>query len=541
MARNPTNFWLLDEAKEPWATRIPVTVADAFEGQTNNLNEEGLYSSRIFGRVGTDERDTTESYIDFTLPIFNPVYFRHLVQLKDLYQEILKGKAYAKWDDVNKDFIKSNILEGDTGYAFFMSHFSEIEPRENESFKRTQRIDVVENNRSCSMLTRYPVIPAGLRDIEISPTGFVQENEINDLYRRLIFKSRSLSVKNIDPTDPVFDNIRWGLQESANEISSFIFKRLDGKRGFFQRKVVRRACFGAARNVITARKMSVDDCDNNPLGGVNTTLLPFYQALKEFYLTSAHALMTGYLARIFNPGTSMAKLINSKTWEAEYVEVDNSVVEKWTTSDGLLKLFDGFQNPALRNRQIMLKGHYLALVYDDGESVMLLEDINDLPEGFDKKKVKPATYMEFFYLQTCKAIESKMVQMTRYPITGIGSIYPSRVVVMTTVSGYGSRKMLDESGNHYDTCHTFPTYKASPDYFDGMSVSNTKLDKLGGDHDGDALTANPIQAADSIREIQELFGKREYYIASSGEFFYSPIVEPHAFLLRALTSGLKDE
>lgn len=538
MSRKPTNFTLLDPRKVPWQLMQPVTVADTFEGQTSNLNDDGLYSTAIFGRVGTDERDKTESYIDVTLPIFNPTYFKALIQLKALYGEIIKSKAYAIWDPTEKDFIKSNILEGDTGYAFFMSHFYELDPKQNESFKRKQKIDLVELFKDSALSNKIIVMPAGIRDIEITPTGAVAENEINDLYRKLIFRSKSLNVKNVDLSDPVYDNIRWGLQESFNNIADFLFKMQEGKRGFMQRRMSRRSIFGATRNVITSRKVSVENCDNNVTGDPNSTIIGLYQALLGFNLIAIHELSNGFLNNVFTSGMGIAKLVDTKTLKSTYVDVTSTVVDKFTSSDGLTSLFNGYGSPNLRNRDIRIAGHYLGLVYDDGRNVMLLHDIDDLPSHLSKKNVRPVTYTQFFYMQCVKSIEKKMLQVTRYPITGIGSIYPSRVFVMPTNSTSGERILLDIDGSPMDTYNYFPTYTKNPSYFDGMSIANIRLGLAGGDFDGDALSANSIMAEDSIAEVEALFGKRDFYISGAGDFLYDPVQEPHEFLLRSLTHGL---
>lgn len=537
MSRKPTNFTLLDTNKVPWGTMTPVTVADAFEGQTSNLNDDGLYSTSIFGRVGTDERDKTISYIDVTLPIFNPTYFKALIQLKALYGEIIRGRAYAVWDAAEKDFIKSNILEGDTGYAFFMSHFHELDPVQNESFKRKQKIDLIEQFRDRALSNKVIVIPAGIRDIEMN-NGVVSENEINDLYRKLIFRSKSLNVRNVDIEDPVYDNIRWGLQESFNNIADFLFKMQEGKRGFMQRRMSRRSIFGATRNVITSRKVSVENCDENVTGDPNSTIIGLYQALLGFNLVAIHELSSGFLSEVFTSGMGVARLVDPKTLKGTYVDVSPVVVDKFTSSDGLTSLFNGYGSPNLRNRDIKVAGHYLGLVYDDGKNVMLLHDIDDLPESFDKKKVRPVTYTQFFYMQCVKAIEKKMLQVTRYPITGIGSIYPSRVFVMPTNSTSSKRTLLDIDGSPIDTYNYFPEWTKNPSYFDGMSIANIRLGLAGGDFDGDALSANSIMAEDSIAEIESLFGKRDFYISGSGDFLYDPVQEPHEFLLRSLTNGL---
>jgi len=538
MSRKPTNFTLLDPNKVPWSLMKPVTVADAFEGQTNNLNDKGLYSTDIFGRVGTAERDTTLSYIDVTLPIFNPTYFKALIQLKSLYGEIIKGKAYATWDPVEKDFIKSNLLEGDTGYAFFMTHFNQLDPKQNESIKRKQKIDLVNLFREQALSTKVIVIPAGIRDIEFNPTG-VTENEVNDLYRKLIFRSKSLNIRNIDVTDPVYDGIRWGLQESFNNIADFFFNMQEGKRGFMQRRMSRRAIFGATRNVITSRKVSVENADNNITGDPNSTIIGLHQALLGFSLVAIHQLTNGFLNEVFTSGMSTARLIDPKTLRSVYVDVAPNVVDKFTSSDGLTSMFNGYGSPNLRNRDIKVAGHYLGLVYDDGKNVMLLHDIDDLPEHLNKKLVRPITYTQFFYMQCVPEIEKKMLQVTRYPITGIGSIYPSRVFVMPTNSTSSERTLLDIDGESIiGRYNYFPTYSKNPSYFDGMSIANIRIGLAGADFDGDALSANSIMAEDSIREVEALFGKRDFYISGSGDFLYDPVQEPHEFLLRSLTNGL---
>lgn len=538
MSIKPTNFTLLDTNKVLWGAMQPVTVADTFEGQTSNLNDDGLYSTSIFGRVGTDERDKTTSYIDVTLPIFNPTYFKALIQLKALYGEIIRGRAYATWDEAEKDFIKSNILEGDTGYAFFMSHFHELDPKQNESFKRKQKIDLVEQFKDKALSNKVIVIPAGIRDIEIRE-GVVSENEINDLYRKLIFRSKSLNVRNVDLGDPVYDNIRWGLQDSFNNIADFLFKMQEGKRGFMQRRMSRRSIFGATRNVITSRKVSVENCDDNVTGDPNSTIIGLYQALLGFNLTAIHELSNGFLSEVFTSGMGVARLVDPKTLKSTYVDVNSLVVDKFTSSDGLTSLFNGYGSPNLRNRDIKVAGHYLGLVYDDGKNVMLLHDIDDLPDHLSKKNVRPVTYTQFFYMQCVKSIEKKMLQVTRYPITGIGSIYPSRVFVMPTNSTSSARTLLDIDGETVlGSYNYFPRWTKNPSYFDGMSIANIRLGLAGGDFDGDALSANSIMAEDSIAEIEALFGKRDFYISGSGDFLYDPVQEPHEFLLRSLTNGL---
>lgn len=537
MVKLGTKIWLLDPSKWKWGLNRPVTTADTFEGQTSNLNPDGLYSTEIFKRVGTYERDDTSSYIDIKIPIFNPTYFNDMVSLKGLYLDIIKGKGFATWDASQKDFIKSNVIEGETGFAFFMQHYGELEPKETDSSKRKKKIEVFKKFKDTALTSKIVVIPAGIRDIDFLPNGSVSEQEINDLYRKLIFRSSSLTREKVDETDPLYDNIRWGLQESFNAIDSHLLNLFKGKTGFMQRKVIRRSTFGGTRNVITARKVSVDDCRNNKTLDPNTAIIGVYQSLMAYAPINVFSLTNGFLSTVFTEGIDMAKLVNRKTFESEYTQVDIGMVEKWTTYDGLVKLFNGFSNPNLRNKPVIINGKGVGLTYDDGKRVMLLQDINELPEGFDKTKVHLTTYTELFYMECSPLIESKLLQLTRYPIEGLGSCFPSKPLVKPTNDHVGFRERFDTAGDKMYDYSFFPEFVEKPSWFDGMSISNVKLALAGGDFDGDALSANGLMGDDTIAEVMRLFGSRDYYIGTTGRFLYDPVIESHEYLLRALTIG----
>lgn len=481
MKVEPTNIWLLDPNTEKWGLMQPVLTPDAFEGKTSNLNEEGLYSTKIFGRQGTRDRDKTESYIDVRLPIFTPKYFKDMISLKSIYLGIIKGKEYAIWDDTQKDFIKSNIIEGDTGFAFFMSHYGELEPKETDSFKRKKKIKLFKEKRDIALSSKIIVLPAGLRDIDFLPDGGVSEHELNDYYRKLIFRSRSLQSDKIDETDPIYDNIRWGLQEAFNTIDDFIFNSTKGKGGFWQRKTIRRSVFGGTRNVIIAKKISFEDCDDDDVNNPNVTLIGVYQSLLAYAPVCVYSLTNGFLTNIFTPSIDMARLVDKKTFNSRYTKVAIETVEKWTTYDGLVKLFNGYGNPVLRNKPIIINDHYLSLTYDDGNQVMLLNDIDDLPEGLDKKLVHPTTYMELFYLECSPIIESKRLQVTRYPVEGLGSCIPTIPIIKPTNDGGGKRERINESGEVIGKYHFFPEYSKDQTYFDGMSVPLSRYSRMGAD------------------------------------------------------------
>ena len=252
----PTNLTLLDPRTIVPGVFKPITSTDAFEGMTQNLNDDGLYSIEIFGKVGSKERDKTEAYIDVKLPIFNPTYLKALILVKALYQGILRGAEYAVFDEEKGDFIKSNILEGESGFSFFVRKLREIVFSTTPSYKRGQRVKLLVDFRDIAMTDKVIVIPAGLRDIQFGANGAPTEPEITELYRALIFRTRVILGGKGDAENPLYDSVRWGVQTAFNDIDQYLFDLLQGKGGILQRRMSTRGVVGGTRNVITARKVS---------------------------------------------------------------------------------------------------------------------------------------------------------------------------------------------------------------------------------------------------------------------------------------------
>lgn len=535
----PTNLTLLDPRTIVPGVFKPITSTDAFEGMTQNLNDDGLYSIEIFGKVGSKERDKTEAYIDVKLPIFNPTYLKALILVKALYQGILRGAEYAVFDEEKGDFIKSNILEGESGFSFFVRKLKEIVFSTTASYKRGQRVKLLIDFRDIAMTDKVLVIPAGLRDIQFGANGAPTEPEITELYRALIFRTRVILGGKGDSENPLYDSVRWGVQTAFNDIDQYLFDLLQGKGGILQRRMSTRGVVGGTRNVITARKVSRKNLKAPMLVSPNSVDMGLFQGLLNYQYVCAHGVMNEYLTNVFTIGNQSAKLVNKKTLEFEYVEVAPAIVDKWTTFTGINKLFNGFADASIRNKEIVIDHRFLMLVYDDGTDVCVLHDINDLPEGKDKKFVKPITYMEFFYLSCYKAIGDQVSQQTRYPIIGIGSIFPAAVNLITT-EGAGSRTIRDPyDWSERDVCHSYPSRRDKQDFFDAMSVDPSREAGLDSDHDGDQLNSNSVCAEDSKEQVKELFGKRSYYISGTGRFLYDPINEPIQFMFKSATSGLE--
>ena len=517
----------------------PVTSMDTFQGMTKDFHEEGLFSTSIFGKVGTPDRNLRMSFINVKINVFDPKIYYLICSLKQLYKNIIAGTVYAKWDAQEKDFVKSTNIDGSTGFNFFLQHWKEIRFVKNGSQSRSDAIDVVTKYKNQALTTKVLVIPAGLRDVEIADNEEVTKHEINDFYVKL------LSVANSLPDSGSLDNnltdrARLTLQLTFCELYDYLSK-LTGqeKKSFMRRKWGSRRVKYGSRNVIVAIPTLAAVAFDNKVIRYNETGIGLYQACVVFAPVMVYKLQQGYLRHLSHPTEGTINLINPKTLVREEVQIKPKLIDRWSTSTGLLKVIDSLEDIHLRNTPIIVNGHYLGLVYQDEQYFRLLNDINDLADtGLDVKNVHPLTYSELFYIHGYEWFRDYPGTVTRYPINGYGSIYPTYPHVVTTNRDF-SLIPLDENFKPRDgVIATHYPDITDVNFFDAMAPHSSKLTQLGADFDGDMCNFNPVFSEESRRAIATYLNSKQAYLNSAGKLLSNPFSETHERVIWSLSGDV---
>lgn len=534
----PVEFEIFSPTPAQIRMMRPVTVLDIFENNSENFHADGLFSTEIFGRLGSPERDTKLSFIDIKLGILHPLYYRQLLKLKRLYGEIISGKTYASFDPKLKDFDKSDELTGDTGYAFFLKHFMDIKFLRNESHIRSARIDFLEKYRDRALIQYIVVLPAGLRDVEKSDDGRTQEGEVNADYRRLVSASNTITVKGVRD-EAMFNNYRCSAQNSFNNIYNFFNQLISGKNGFIMSKWASRNIEQGTRSVITGASFSMSELGANTGFTLNSTIVGLYQITKAVEPVVLNRLLTGYLSHVFAEGQGTAGLIDKSTLKQVNVRLDSITLDKWSTSNGLLKVIDNYSSRETRNLPVTIANHYLALVYKDDKCFKVFQDIDELPSGFDKKKVNPITYTELLYLCNFRDWNKIPVFVTRYPITGTGSIYPSIAFVRPTTTTYTLAQLDSNWEMTDDIAHCYPE-TVNPEYIDSAAPHSSRLAGMGADFDGDTGSINAVYTKEAVAEIHAFLNSSKAYVSTRGGLLNSPSVDPVVRVIFNMTGEPED-
>lgn len=508
----------------------PVVSLNIFESSTNNFEPNGFFSTEIFGRVGSKERNNTFAYADTKLPIMNPHIFKELISLKGLYSDIIYGIRYAVWDDKTKDFVLSNASDGKTGYSFFLEHIEETikyqfeEAQKNQTLigdQRFYKLSLLNKFGIKNTMTKYILIsPAGMRDYTIDDNGKPSEDEVNSLYRKLIININGLSnIKITKEYIEIYDVVRANIQKSVQAIyEHYIDIAIGGKNKWLRGRVMKRRIEGSTRNVITPLPINITNLKNNKNHpNYNQTAIGLFQYIKAIEPIFRNRLKTDVIARLIDPLGTTGLLVNKDSGKSFITDIKPEIKELWTSTDGMVNIINRMGQEKFRNEPITLGEDYLINIYDDGNNIRLVFNTEEIDES-SFKYLRPVTYAELFYLIAYPLTDRYPGFLTRYPVAGLGGVYPTLPYLKTTIKGRVVN-VIDQDGSVIDTVYEFINKKEG--YFNSLSPHYSKLARLDADFDGDKVSFTVMHSKESCSEIKDLLKNRSFYVTPDGKLTYS--------------------
>lgn len=245
-----------------------VTTGNIYEsGPRKTFDENGLWSESIFGSVGSRERRSRFAYIDLHTEVINPTIYKLLYSVSENVRDIILEKKRFTFD---KNKFKEDSIEGKTGIHFLC----ELIPKINfELIAKNGKEEVgrfLNDNKKLLTITKYLVIPAGVRDLRSTRINPNQElDPINESYTKLI----AIVNHVINQVDEDFISVLTnGMQKEVNNIYVQIENRLKGKTGFLRGSMLKKSVD------YTARIVAVSSPDI-PLGKAG---LPWHTVLTLF-------------------------------------------------------------------------------------------------------------------------------------------------------------------------------------------------------------------------------------------------------------------
>lgn len=458
-----------------------VRKATVFETGTQSFEQEGLFSTNIFGPVGSDIRNTQPAYIDLQFSILHPLIYEHITSLKSYYKDIIEGKSFAKFDKDVNDFILTTDETGDTGYTFFIEHIDKLVFEENDSEQRSFKIKLVKKyGNKESMISKWLVLPAGMRDYTVDENNQPSEDEINGLYRKLLSTVAMVKNTKIDTNIKLLDPVRLKIQKTCIEIFEYIKTLLDGKNKFIQGKWAKRAIVNGTRNVLTPTPTKTLNLEDENKITSNHSVIGLYQYIKGISPIAMNKVHTLFINKFLNPNSDNATLVNPDNMKTEIVTIPIKKRDEWLSLEGLSGVMNKLSQEDLRIEPVKIDKYYLMLLYDNGKEIILFNSTDQITDDLDRKYIRPITYAELFYIAIYEIKDKYPCFITRYPVAGLGGIYPSKVYVKTT---YNARTISLLKDGVSKTVYEYP--KLNDEFVTSVSVSPVHIGRLGADFDGD--------------------------------------------------------
>lgn len=514
---------------------------DIFDGQTRNLHPDGLYSTKIFGTTGTADRSKFYSYINIKIPVLHPLIYKTIINLKGFYLDIINSVKYAVWDDQINDFVqKDNVLEGDTGYEFFITHFTKIKFEQRKSISREESIKFFEKYKDNCLIDKIIVIPADYRDIELDEGSRYYSDEINGLYSNILTTANTINDSIVKNSPETYNRQRITLQKHFNALYDYLEKIVEGKKNLLMGKFASRKIFNSTRNVITSASTVLEDLEDETAMSINDIYIGLYQSMQNIKPITIHSLRNGILSKIFFEINEPVLLVNKDTLKSEMVKISNYEYERWLTNEGMSKIINYFKENTIRHNPVKVDDHYLCLIYKGPNNTFkLIHGIDELP--IDKKEeylkyCTPITWAELFYIHHYN-VSKVPVMTTRYPITGIGSTFPAITYLKTTIE-VEKRIELDDNWEPTDNIlNQFPIRDSN--FYNSISSHPSRLKSLGADFDGDMQSTIALFTDESKEEINDFLNSKGCYVGSSGESIYDLNTDTIKYVLQTMTKDIE--
>ena len=183
-----------------------------------------------------------------------------------------------------------------------------------------------------------------------------------------------------------------------------------------------------------------------------------------------------FINNILTPNSTTAYLVDPVSMQTKLVEIPIKKRDEWLSTEGMTNIMNKLSQSDLRRDPVMIDKYYLMLVYDTGKEIRLYLHTEHIEDDVDRKKLRPITYAELFYIAMYDVKDKYPAFITRYPVTGLGSIIPTKIYVKTTVN---ARTVKFKFGSIVKEMKEYPIMDQL--FIESLSVPTNALSRLGGD------------------------------------------------------------
>ena len=459
----------------------------------NMFNPEGLFSEEIFGQTAEEQKYRC-GYIKLPIHVFNPSVAKTIITRSG---GIIRKLAYGEVKCDLKDGVLVASKDGQyCGLKDLYNIWDQIDIRKTLNTRSDDNIDILTKSPKRLIFNdKVLVLPPSFRPIGMR-NGRKTKNELNSLYSHII----GLKSVTAHTTSNVYQ-IYSKFQDAVMNIYTYIHDFVGSKNGYFQRNLLAKVTTFTARNVISAPRYNSD----KPPVGIFRTGYPLHTC-----------------ATLFRP----LVLFQMKQFFT-FSNIQDIHPNKDEVKPGILNnIYDNKMIEDLCNIYMENPGSRFRIMYLDAENTIPLQ-----MEYLDIKKnqvvTRPVTLTDVIYL-CCKIViedANRMCYTVRYPIGDYLGNFFTRVRVLSTLETM-SIQFRGETFDYYPIIDVErPHNKVATSFIETINMSNSRLNALGADYDGDTVKSIGLWSDEANKRAEELMFSKIYNIKAQCDSVYSIAIE----------------
>ena len=482
---------------------------------------EGLLSNDIFG-ITVKSRKETFAYIDLHGHFFHPHMYKVVRYMFRNVDKIINGEEFYSINE--EGILVVDREKGQTGIEFLYNNWNKIKWKKSGETGDVSISVGMRNERSgliklCKrdevFISKMPVEPVFYRDVKSSSKGG-ETGDLNRFYTKLIRLTTLLRDR--DMFGFQFNSTNYDIQQTIVAIYDYFKQKLQKKNGMIRKYLMGKTVDHCVRTVITAPTYHYES-RNDMMVDYYHCALPISQACVLCYPLMMHWLKNFFDREIISQ--SLDKIV----YNPENDEVVKTVRLKNPSSyfdeKYIKNMMDSYiKDPSSRFNPIEIpvegtdKRYYLHL---SGKRMGGRDELSSIV-------YRRMTITDLLFLAASDVTKDKHTMTTRYPINDEFSVFCCRIRVNSTTK----TEPMMVNGRVYKWYpvieNDVPPYKMASLFIDSLQFSNSYLEGINGDYDGDQVTVKILFSQEANEEI-------ENYIRGTGNF-----VNASGKLIRVISS-----
>lgn len=465
-------------------------------------DQQGILSNEIFGISKADRRNTF-AYINLHRHFIHPHIYSKVIK------KMFRGVMYIVSGQKRYSVKDGNIVEdedGWTGIESLYDHWNEIDWSKSKSVNELNKNLLTKLNRDQIFITKMIVCPPAYRDVMIAGTVDSSDhvNELNDLYVKLIRSVALLSEGGL------FTRTQYATQSKIQdlivEIFNYFKQQIAGKHGLIRKNLLGKSVDYGVRTVISAPNYNNENIKDNIID-IEHTAVPISECCSIFY-----PFIESWLKNFFT-----REIINDPNLITYYdIELDKEITASLKDPDiqfsekNIKKMINDYVfNPDNRFKVITVD---VEIPKANGVQIkkayLMLKGKIILPNNILKVLNRAMTITDILYIACVDVCEKRHIMVSRYPVGTDKGIFFNKVRVQSLAKHIN----LTFNGKEYPFYPNIdlktPNNKVGALFIDTLVMSNSHLDGMGADYDGDQVSLRGIWSDEANLEAEDIMQRK---------------------------------